>query len=45
MVKGTTQSIINKIDDYVLLGLQVINSSQKVEHNDLLNNYKAWINI
>lgn len=45
LVRGAAQSIINKVGDYAALGLPVINSLQNKEYKDLLNEYKAGINI
>lgn len=42
--KGSAGSIINKVGDYAMAGLPVINTQECVEYRDLLSQYKAGIN-
>ena len=42
--KGAAGSIINKIGDYAMAGLPVVNTQECTEYRDLLNEYKAGIN-
>lgn len=42
--KGSAGSIINKVGDYAMAGLPVINTQECVEYRDLLAQYKAGIN-
>lgn len=42
--KGSAGSIINKVGDYAMAGLPVINTQECREYRDLLNEYNAGIN-
>lgn len=43
--KGAAQSIINKVCDYAMAGLPVINSLECIEYQELLKKYNAGINV
>lgn len=42
--KGSAGSIINKVGDYAMAGLPVINTQECAEYRNLLDQYKAGIN-
>ena len=42
--KGSAGSVINKVNDYAMAGLPVINTQECQEYRDLLNEYNAGIN-
>lgn len=42
--KGSAGSVINKVNDYAMAGLPVINSQECLEYRDLLDEYEAGIN-
>ncbi len=42
--KGSAASIINKVADYAMAGLPVINTQESQEYRDLLERYNAGIN-
>ncbi len=42
--KGSAGSIINKVGDYAMAGLPVINTQECIEYRTLLENYNAGIN-
>lgn len=44
IVKNSAASIINKVGDYALSGLPVINTQECQEYRDLLDEYKCGIN-
>ncbi len=44
IVKGSAASIINKVGDYALSGLPVINTQECQEYRDLLDKYGSGIN-
>lgn len=44
IVKGSAASIINKVGDYALSGLPVINTQESPEYRDLIEEYKCGIN-
>ena len=44
IVKGAAQSITNKVGDYALSGLPVINTQECMEYRDLIDEYKCGIN-
>ena len=44
IVRGATQSIINKHADYAAAGLPVVNTQECEEYRDLLERYKCGIN-
>ena len=44
IVKGAAQSITNKVGDYALSGLPVINTQECKEYRDLIDEYKCGIN-
>ena len=44
IVKSSAASIINKVGDYALSGLPVINTQESQEYRDLVNTYKCGIN-
>ncbi len=44
IVKGAAQSITNKVGDYALSGLPVINTQENEEYRELVNNYNCGIN-
>ena len=44
IVKGSAASIINKVGDYALSGLPVINTQESREYRELLNKYGCGIN-
>ena len=45
LVVGAAQSIINKVGDYAALGIPVVNSLQNEEYQQLLEKYRAGINV
>lgn len=44
IVKGSAGSVINKVGDYALSGLPVINTQECKEYRDLVETYKCGIN-
>lgn len=44
IVKGAAQSITNKVGDYALSGLPVINTQECKEYRDLIDEYECGIN-
>lgn len=44
IVKGSVASIINKVGDYALSGLPVINTQESTEYRDLIEDYQCGIN-
>ena len=44
IVKGSVASIINKVGDYALAGLPVINTQESQEYRQLVTNYNCGIN-
>lgn len=44
IVKGSMQSIINKVGDYALAGLPVINTQECQEYRNLIDQYQCGIN-
>ena len=44
IVKGSVASIINKVGDYALAGLPVINTQESAEYRQLVDDYKCGIN-
>lgn len=44
IVKGSVASIINKVGDYALAGLPVINTQESAEYRDLIEEYQCGIN-
>jgi glycosyltransferase involved in cell wall biosynthesis len=44
IVKGSAASIINKVGDYALSGLPVINTQESPEYRTLIQNYQCGIN-
>lgn len=44
IVPGSAASIINKVGDYALSGLPVINTQESVEYRNLIDEYKCGIN-
>lgn len=44
IVRGSAASIINKVGDYALSGLPVINTQECEEYRSLINEYKCGIN-
>lgn len=44
ILKGSAGSIINKVNDYAMAGLPVINTQESQEYRDLLEKYNAGIN-
>lgn len=44
IVKGSAASIINKVGDYALAGLPVINTQESPEYRQLIDKYKCGIN-
>lgn len=42
--KGSAGSVINKVNDYAMAGLPVINSQENDEYRSLINEYQAGIN-
>lgn len=44
IVKGSVASIINKVGDYALSGIPVINSQESPEYRLLVDNYKCGLN-
>lgn len=42
--KGAAQSIINKVGDYAMAGLPVVNTQECAEYRELLEQYQAGIN-
>ena len=44
IVKGSAASIINKVGDYALSGLPVINTQESQEYRDLIDEYQCGIN-
>lgn len=42
--KGSAGSIINKVNDYAMAGLPVVNTQECQEYRDLLDKYQAGIN-
>ena len=44
IVKGSAASIINKVGDYALSGLPVINTQESTEYRDLIDEYQCGIN-
>lgn len=45
IVKGSAASIINKVGDYAMSGLPVINSQECEEYRDLIEEFKCGINV
>lgn len=45
IVKGSAGSVINKVMDYAVLGIPVINSQESEEYRDLVEKYHAGINV
>lgn len=45
IVKGSAASIINKVGDYAMSGLPVINSQECQEYRDLIEKYQCGINV
>ena len=45
IVKGSAASIINKVGDYAMSGLPVINSQECQEYRNLIDEYKCGINV
>lgn len=45
IVKGSAASIINKVGDYAMSGLPVINSQECQEYRDLIDEYECGINV
>lgn len=44
IIKGAAQSITNKVGDYALAGLPVVNSQECQEYRDIIEEYKCGIN-
>lgn len=44
IVKGSAASIINKVGDYALAGIPVVNTQESLEYRALLEEYKCGIN-
>lgn len=44
IVKGSAASIINKVGDYALSGLAVINTQESQEYRELIENYGCGVN-
>lgn len=44
IIKGSVASIINKVGDYALAGIPVINTQESLEYRALLDEYKCGIN-
>ena len=44
IVKGSVASIINKVGDYALSGLPVINTQESLEYRQLIDSYQCGIN-
>lgn len=44
IIKGSAASIINKVGDYALAGIPVINTQEPLEYRALLDEYKCGIN-
>ena len=44
IVKGSAASIINKVGDYALSGLPVINTQESQEYRNLIEKYQCGIN-
>ena len=44
IVKGAAQSITNKVGDYALSGLAVINTQENPEYRELIEQYGCGIN-
>lgn len=42
--KGSAGSVINKVGDYAMAGLPVINTQESIEYRDLLTKYNCGIN-
>lgn len=42
--KGSAGSIINKVSDYAMVGLPVINTQECIEYREILESYNAGIN-
>ncbi len=45
IVKGSAASIINKVGDYAMSGLPVINSQECQEYRDLIEEFKCGVNV
>lgn len=44
IIKGAAQSITNKVGDYALAGLPVVNTQECIEYRELIDNYHCGIN-
>lgn len=44
IVKGSAGSVINKVGDYAMAGLPVVNTQESKEYRDLIDEYAAGIN-
>lgn len=44
IIKGSVASIINKVGDYALAGLPVINTQESIEYRNLIDEYQCGIN-
>lgn len=45
IVKDAAQSIINKVGDYAAAGLPVLNTQESMEYRNLIDDYKAGLNV
>lgn len=44
IVEGSAASVINKVGDYAMAGLPVVNTQECLEYRDMLDEYQAGIN-